>query len=64
MIRIEKVRDLPSMEVLYERPKETPDNSFAAVLARICKSKGININKLNIGEPLKDEIWEEMKHGI
>ncbi len=64
MIRIEKVRGLPSMEVLYEAPKEVPDNSFSAVLARICKNNGIDVNNLNIGKPLKEEIWRAMGHGI
>lgn len=64
MIRIEKVRDIPTMEVLYERPKEVPDNSFSAVLARICKNKGIDVNRLSIGQPLKEEIWRAIEHGI
>ncbi len=64
MIRIEKVRDLPSMEVLYEAPKVVPDGSFTAVLARICKNRGIDVNHLKVGTPLKEEIWRAMGHGV
>lgn len=64
MIWIEKCQSINKDKVYYD-PSYVPDMGFKTCLhrsiARICKSKNIDINKLDVKDDVKAGVWEQLK---